>query len=90
MNRLAEEGRVNFMLNRDGLAEAQFFCRQSITAYLGACKRARRLRGRRFAYRFEYLEAAYSMRHLLRTRLSAEAALERMADNARELGLDYD
>lgn len=62
MNKLAELERLRFVINRDGAEIALKYARDMIRVY----RLAARQPNLKF-YRFKYVEAAYSFRHLLRT-----------------------
>ena len=66
MNKLYEQERFDFVLQRDGNAAAVKFARQCIKVYLAALKHKRSKYGRNLAYRAQLIEGAYSFRFILR------------------------
>lgn len=60
-----ERKRLSFILERDGAPEAIVYAKRMIKIYRAAARDRRRL-GRRDPFRFPYVEAAVSFRHLLR------------------------
>ena len=66
-NLMHEEDRLTFILHRDGLDEAIFIAKRLIKLYLQASLAARKkFHTRSYPFRYAYLEAAFSARHLLR------------------------
>lgn len=69
MNAEYETGRFEFVKNRDGVEGAIKFAKQCVTVYLKACKASRKKRGKRFDYRYEFLESAWSFRALIKAEI---------------------
>jgi hypothetical protein len=67
-NTSAEESRLTFILQRDGLEAARITAKNLKKTYLEASLKSRqKFKTRHSTYRYSYLESAYSIRHLLRT-----------------------
>ena len=66
MDKLYEQDRFNFVLQRDGLEAALAFARQCMRLYLRANTTSKRRYGKRTTYRKSYLESAFSFRYLSR------------------------
>jgi hypothetical protein len=66
MDPLYELDRYNFVVARDGLAEARAYAKRSVVTYLASARNRRIKYGKRDDYRALYLESAMSFRHILR------------------------
>jgi len=70
MNILQELDRLNFYINRDGIATAEIKAKELIKVYLAASLATKQKQHtKKHPYRFVYLESAYSCRHILRAGL---------------------
>jgi len=68
-NLMYEEGRLSFILHRDGIEEATKTAKNLIKIYLQASLSTRqKFLTRNYPYRHSYLESSFSIRHLLRTK----------------------
>jgi hypothetical protein len=74
LNPLAEKERFMFILERDGLVEGIAAAKSLIKTYIQASLKTRqKFHTRSYPFRFTYIESAYSIRHLLRTKFSSAA-----------------
>lgn len=69
LNPMAEEGRLTHVLHSEGLDAAIDTAKRLKKLYLEASLKTRqKFHTRTYTYRFSYVESAYSVRHILRTK----------------------